>query len=329
MQINYFRLLSSIIESAGLTADFDLDRYSDQEINRLLNLASSNRVIFSLCRKIRLYGYLGLSAGMMRRVDQIIGKGEMINRQYAAALKEIKEKFVKNNIPFLIVKTDRKIDYVLSDADILVAEKDFKRANELLAQSALAQETDDKKMRWVYKFPGRAHLDIHRMGTDWYSSAFLDPDSIWEDTEERQFLGEVYQFPSAQNDWILQVLNIIFERFSLIYLDWLYFEKSSDINRAQIDRVAKTHQWYPTLQVLDRHLVKIRKEISGGLAGNNPPLPMMFSFSDVTGIFLTSLFSRRKNQHLSGYFFLYFIYCKARFVLSAESSIPFYGQGLI
>ena len=314
MKVNYFHLLETIIESEDSP---DLGVYSDKELMKLLKSASSNRVLYLLCKRIRERHYLGMKGRMPSLIGKIITKGEGIMEGYSVLLRKIKEEFQKKSISFLIVKTDRKVDYILADIDILIEDAKFNKAQLLLAEMAVSKSINDKEERWQYVFDGQLKVDIHKMESDWYSNNFLDADSIWNDTEERQFLGDIYRFPSGQNEWIFNVLNIIYEKYSLTYLDLLYFKKVKNINYLEINKIAKEHFWDNGLRILNRYLSRSSQEIR---------LPLMFSFVDFFRIFTSRLFRFRKEIRLSLYFFLYYFYCKARYYLSGGYRTSFVGR---
>lgn len=326
MKANYFYLMKAIIESENSDNIPDLGKFSNKQIMKLLKAAFSNRVLFLLGKKVKQYGYLGINSKLYYLIDKIAAKGEEINRKYAFLLGKVKEKFGENDIPFLVVKTDRKVDYIFSDLDILVEEQKFSKAQELLLEMAAGENTCGNEERWHYTFGRQIGIDAHKMGTDWYSDNFLDVASIWNDTEERQFLGGIYCFPSEQNEWIFNALNIIYERYTVTYLDLLYFKKSRNINYSEIKKIAQKHCWNNGLQTLGKYLEKIKGPVNLNAGSQKIKLPLMFSSIDFLKIFFTRLFRFPKETRLSLYFFLYYFYCKLRYWLSGGHRISFVGK---
>jgi len=325
MSLNYFQLIKKIIEPVSNQEVPKLSAFSSRELENMLKLASSNRVLLILCKNIKAAGYMGINAESSILIDKIIVSGDQINSQYAKLLKRIKNTFQENEIVFLIVKTDRKNEYVLSDVDILVKEDKFDRAKELLGEILSDNDIKDKEGRWHYKFNRKVQIDLHTTDLDWYSNEFINVDSIWEGIQERQFLGDVYKFPSAQNEWIFNALNIIYEKSTLTYLDFLFLRDNKG-NAEQIKQIAKNHGWAVGLEVFNNYLAKIKKQIAGSAQQNSFMLPQMFSVGDFAQIFIARLFSPLRNYRNSGFYFCYFIYCKLRFIVTLKQRIPFYGN---
>ena len=315
--------MKTIIESANCRDALDLGKLSDNQLLKLLKVASSNRVLFIFCKKIKHYDYLGLKGRIPHLIDKIQTQGEKIITQYSQLLKKIKKEFEKNDISFLVVKTDRKVDYILADVDILIEDTKFNKAQELLEQMAKGKKIRSEDERWHYKFNNKIQIDIHKMGTDWYSEAFIDTDTIWENTEQRQFLSNTYQFPSQQNEWIFNVLNIIYEKFTLTYLDLLFFKNTKNINYEEINAIAKKHSWDIGLRIFYKYLHKLEWMYERKSSNQKKTLPFMFPSSDFLKIFVTRFFRFPKESRLSLYFFLYYFYCKLRYWLSGGYRISY------
>ncbi len=326
MKPDYLSLILEIIDSPDNKEALDLSGLSRKDIKQLLKIANSNRVLFALSRKIREHDYLGLRKEESAIVDAICDVGEHIMNQYASGLKKIKDKFYEKNISFLIVKTDRKVDYVLSDVDLLVRKEDFERALEILRLEATSNNRDDKKARWHYRLNNRVEIDIHKEGTDWYSDDFINMHSLWEYKEERQFMGNVYSFPSAENEWIFNALNIAYEKYALTLLDWLYFRKCQGINRDRVNQISQEHGWGTGLRIFDKYFNRVEGAIVKEVAGDRISLPIMFSFIDFLKIFSNRLFCPYKNHRISSFFFLYFIFCKIRFYITGGRRLSYAGE---
>lgn len=325
-RIGYFSLIKTIIELTKRPESLKLSKLSDKEIIKILKMASVNRVLFLLCKNIKEYNYLNRIHGSYFLVNKIFLRGQEINNHYAALLRKVKRLFETNNISYLIVKTDRRVDHVLSDIDILIGKENFDKARELLGEMSIDKKICEKEARWHFKFENEVQLDIHRIGEDWYSDDFLNVADIWKNIEQREFLGNVYPFPAIQIEWILNALNIIYEKWSITYLDLLFFQKSKDISHTEVDKIAKAHGWYTGLQIFDEYINKVSKEIGESAKGDKATLPRMFSCIDFLKIFIVRLFSPYKNYRISLFYFFYFIYCKIRFILTKKSRIPFYGS---
>ncbi len=326
MKTDYFGLIRGIIESTQQNDAFNLSELSNREIMKLLKISSANRVLFLLCKNIRQYNYLEKTNRLYPLIDKIFLQGQEINNHYASLLRKIKRLFGANSIDYLIVKTERQIDYVLSDIDILVEKKRFNKAREMVEEIATDTNICDEEARWHFKFEDGTQLDIHRIGEDWYSDDFFDTTDIWKNVEYREFLGDVYPFPVAQIEWILNTLNIMYEKWSITYLDFLFFQKSRNINRIEANKIAKDHGWDIGLQILNSYLNKLEEQIKQNSKDNTIMLPIMFSNIDFLKIFIARLFSPYKNYRISLYYFLYFFYCKIRFILRGKSRVPFYGS---
>jgi len=322
---NYFYLIKKIIQPVSNHEVLNLGALSPEELKKLFKLASSNRVLLILCKNIKQNRYMGISADCSVLVDKIITAGEEINGQYARLLRKIKNKFKENDITFLIVKTDRRNEYVLSDIDILVEAGEFSMAKRLLGEVIFDNDIKEKEGRWHYKFNRKVQIDLHTTGLDWYSERFININSIWENTQERQFLGDVYRFPSEQNEWIFNALNIIYEKFTLTYLDFIFL-RSNRNNPGEIKQIAENYGWATGLHIFNNYLAKIERQIIENKQEDSFALPQMFSFLDFLQIFTLRFFSPFRNYRSSLYYFCYFIYCKLRFIFSARCRIPFYGN---
>ena len=325
-RIGYFDLIKTIIELTKRPESLKLSKLSDKEIIKLLKTASANRVLFLLCKNIKQYNYLDRTHRLNSLIDKILLQGQEINNYYASLLRKVKRLFETHNINYLIVKTDRIVDHVLSDIDITIDKESFGKARELLEEMAINKNICEKEGRWHFKFENKVQLDIHRTGEDWYSDNFLNTADIWKNVQSREFLGDFYPFPSAQIEWILNALNIIYEKYTITYLDLLFFLKSKDVNHVEISKIAQDHGWDIGLRIFNKYLSKLEKQIKQNSKDNTIILPKMFSNIDFLKIFIARLFSPYKNCRISLYYFLYFIYCKIRFILTRKSRIPFYGS---
>lgn len=321
MKTNYLGLIKTIIESTERPGSFNLNNLSDKEIKKLLKIASANRVLFLLCKNIKEYNYLDKAHELYPLIDKIYLRGQEINNDYTSLLRKVKRLFEDDNINYLIVKTDRKIDHVLSDIDILIDEEGFSKARELLEEMAIDKNILEREGGWHFRLENQVQLDIHRTGEDWYSDDFIEVADIWKNLEQREFLGDVYPFPSAQMEWILNALNIIYEKWSITYLDLLFFQKSRNINRTEVNKIAKDYGWNVGLRIFNNYLNKLENS-----KDNTVILPRMFSAIDFLKIFIARLFSPYKNYRISLFYFFYFVYCKIRFILRGKSRIPFYGS---
>lgn len=326
MKTDYFGLIKTIIESTQRYDAFNLGELSNREIIKLLKIASSNRVLFLLCKNIKQYNYLEKTHSSYPLIDKIFLDGQEINNHYASLLRKVKRLFEANGINYLIVKTYRQVDYILSDIDILVEKKRFNKARELVEEIAADTNICDKEARWHFKFEKGTQLDIHRIGEDWYSDDFLNTTDIWKNIQYREFLGDTYTFPSTQIEWILNALNIIYEKWSITYLDFLFFRKSRNINRIKVNKIARDHGWDIGLRILNSYLNRIEKQARQSSKDNTVILPRMFSAIDFLKIFMARLFSPYRTYRISLFYFLYFFYCKGRFILTGKSRIPFYGE---
>ncbi len=320
--------MKTIIEPENCCNALNLGKLSDKQLMQLLKVASSNRVLFVFCKKIKHYDYLGITGRIAQLIEKILTQGEKIIKQYSQLLKKIKIEFEKNDISFLVVKTDRKVDYILSDVDILIEDIKFNKAQELLEQMAISKKIRSEDERWHYEFKNKVQIDIHKMGTDWYSEGFIDTDTIWENTEQRQFLGSTYRFPSQKNEWIFNVLNVIYEKFTLTYLDLLFFKNTKNINYEEINAIAKKHSWDISLRIFNKYIKKLEWMYEPKAGIQKIKLPLMFSSSDFLKIFVSRLIRFPKETRLSLYFFLYYFYCKLRYWLSGGHRISYVSDWL-
>ena len=231
----------------------------------VLRLASSNRVLYSFCKAlVRLEG-INNKPDLKLLCEKILKKGDEKIAIFSSTLNRIQESFGQAEIPFLIAKTAWKLPYIFNDIDLLVKPAQYQRAVEILASLQRGKSkhwvsADDKDL---FEAPDFYKIDLH-YHFSWLSSTkpFVDPELAWLGTEERDLFGVKCSVPNPTFEWMVNALNLMFERFHITLNGCLTLRDSfSKIDTEIIREQATKYRWSGTLGRFIAHLNALNRTL--------------------------------------------------------------------
>ncbi len=312
--------------------------FKNQEWQRLFKLASANRVLYSLAKNLSQAKKASQTPYLKKNINQILVEGDKRLDKLKKTLRLVKKVLTKAKISFLIVKTEKTLSYITFDLDVLVHPKDFKKAEELMRMSeARINEYQPKDQSDIY-IPGLERIDLHKHFY-WHSSPFLDQKFLWQDYRESQIEGVKCLVPSKTVDWTLTVLNLLYERYYIPLLEFLYLvENSSEVEFAKVFKQAEKHGWIEAFKEFLEILIGLERlmfpksRLEQALSKQNilakaiPP-PVRFPFIFPT-IFTIKIFWERikRQRRLDLYQLAYYFFAKSRFYLTKGTRVPVYGD---
>ena len=297
-----------------------------------LKLASNNRVLYALLDKL-------LQEKLYRNKVELI-ELKKIGDEYQNKLRKtiifIRKKLDKAEIPFLVAKTYRPLEYVTVDVDILTKRGDFEHVKQVLsAVDAEIRECYSKKQVDII-VPGLLRIDLHK-GFFWQKSTFLDEELPWKRVSFKQIAGVTVPIPNLETEVILMLLNLLYERMYIPLLEYLFLRYTSQkVDWNVIWEQAKRYRWNQALTIIlkkfnlinqplySEPLLRDGKILTRDIKCNKLiDLPWIFSFRDIGVIFRERLI---KRQSLALKDLAYFVFSKTRFHFTQKERVPIYGH---
>ena len=289
----------------------DLRKYNLHKIDirKLLKRASANRVLYLVARRL---ASLNLQRDDLL-IKDIINKGDIYINRLRHTLKEINRVLGKNNVDYLIIKTDRPLPYITLDVDVLVKPDKIRYTMELFRKEGFKVRYFPQKKQYDIIKNGLLRIDLHA-NVNWLGTKFLDTEFLWKERRYTTIAGITCPVPSKTVEWCLTVAHILFERLYISLLDYLYLKKCEhEVNLLEILKQAKKYRWKRPFKLFYKRYIKLR---------TNGSFPYLFSPIEVIRLFVDRLLSRR----LKLFDVLYYIFCYIRYLLSSRTKVPIYGD---
>ncbi len=284
--------------------------------DEVLNYLSNNRILFSV---------LKLKKGN-EELNYLLRLGERQIRKLKKTLLFLNKKICPKCL-VLVVRTNKLIPYITWDVDLFVKESNFDKLKELLESFNWKFSSHDYSfggrisgMQLNAQKPGFLSLDIHQDFT-WQKSTCVDKKILWEKTQEVEIAGVSCETPSLEVEFLLNCANIIFEKFHLTLLDFLYLEtvlEKKGLDWNLIGSQTKKFGWDEAFKNLMNIINRIGEDLT---FGNKLIFPYLFPKKSVLSIFWAK-FKKRKTFDVIC--FLYYWYCSARYTLGRKKTLAYY-----
>lgn len=162
--------------------------------------------------------------------------------------KKVKDVLRNNNIEYVFIKTPSFFPYTSGNLDMLVREEDFAKVGKLLKKDDFVEL---KNMREPHKYLykkfdlGKEIIPIHLHERIFWSSTFLNNESIWRNRPKEPFEDFVYTLPPE--DCVLTTLaHSFYENAGVRLLDLSivkYLVESKALNWDYLKAIAANYNW--------------------------------------------------------------------------------------
>lgn len=236
----------------NLLSEIPLDKVN---WDRLLKIASRNRVIYSFCREALETNLVPATHSAL--ASQIVADGQVMRDNLyrtldfiAVNLEEVKDKF-------LLVKTVEPIPHVTWDVDLLV--KDRETASLIavkLGRSGSEVYPDDQAgLKWHCLTDGLLNIEF---GTymSWGNMKYLDTNYLWKDPATVEFEGNQFMIPRPTNSMAILMAHSIFDCQYVTFKDFYQMVRLAEMDMEwgviaqQADRLGWTDAFERMISVL-------------------------------------------------------------------------------
>jgi hypothetical protein len=327
-------------EKPDLVKDVDFQRVN---WNYVLRRASFNRVEYIFALKLLNNRAILKSDNLTNTLHELISESAVYLERLSATLKFISTIFSNEEIPFLIVKTNKGIPYVTQDVDVLVKLSDFAKAEDLLKQAKGKRERDANKHQSSMFLPGLLRIDLHK-GFFWQGSSYLDASVPWEDIRYENVSGVRCPIPSVHVELLLTIAHTVGERLHIPYLEFMFVRNSSkEANWTTIINQAEKYSWRKSMfrfisivNLLNRKLYPSEKkpliDLQPNVANLLPrvnvhgslSMPYMYPLQYTMEIFLERKPCMKINDLISN--LGYYLFATARYHYSGRLRVPIYNH---
>ena len=320
----YTLLLFYILNSQSKTLPFDLEKL---DVLHLLRRASPNRVLYVFCEKAMNFDAVRQLPYALSLCKSVIEEGDKKIIKIRKTLEHIICMFNENKIPYLVVKTVKHYPYILNDIDLLVARDDYSKATGLL-KDFWGQKSGHKKLddgcdqfdseQW-YK------IDLHYQFS-WLNSQklFIDNDIVWKNKRIKKLFGVDCFVPSESIEWMLNALNIMYERFYFSINDFVTLSMDlSFVDMALVFEQANKHQWNKSLDIFNTQFNGIKSFMDND---NKYKIifPYLYNYTDIIQSYWEQL---RKRGVFDFHETLYNLsYARMKSLFSSNEQVSMYGD---
>jgi hypothetical protein len=327
-------ILDIVTDNPAAVNSADLE---DTDWDRVLRLASLNRVLYVFARNLQSDVHIAKPPSLSRNLDTVIAEGNRWLARLKATLEFVNSTLSAASIPYLCVKTDRQPSYVTFDVDILVKPEDFEKTLKTMQKEGGQTRMFTPKDEADVDLPGLLRIDLHR-GFYCRKSEYISSDLMWENPLKKKIQGVVCPVPDITAELALMVAHSIHERFHVPLLELLFLKKMSprvdwSIMLEQADRFGwgkAARQYIAIINGLgavafnDRGLLipVSSPDIPRLTLKGKVSLPFMFPFSYSANIFR----ERRQNNRPVSLFDIgyYLLFTRARYHYTRKLRVPMY-----
>ena len=296
--------------------------------------ASNNRILDYCCRKLIQLGLIE-DENVKASVKTILLVADGYYDKIKLTLNFLNTKLAK--YPFLICKTEKDIGYVTFDVDVLFKKKDYWEILSHLQKLGGKYIECKNKLQADIIFTDLLRIDTH-INFHWQKSVFISEEKLWKNTTLKKVFGIKCYTPNLDNEVILNLLNLIYERHYIPLLDYYFLLKHvNNVNWNEIISVAIKYNWIKGLQIILNKFNQIHFFLNNRILididinnknykftkVNKLKIPFIYTYREGIHVFSERIF---KCHYFRLYEFLYFLFSKTRFDWFDNSKVPIYGH---
>lgn len=304
------KILNSLCKGVSPNIDFKRQPY-DYWIQFLKSL-SQNRVLYTASKTL-LSNPEKLTSKQISAIEKINSEGMNRQRMFQDTVDFLENSLGKENIPYLIVKTFKYLDYVTFDVDVLVPYERFKDTQRVLAKYGCEILSHPRKQgvhQRNCRKKGLLNIDLHRKFY-WQGLEHIDLDFVWASSHKREINGTECPCPSIEVDLLLHLKQLAYERYYITYLDYLAISKMLDeVDKKLLLDQAQKFGWSNSLL----YTFKLINQADG------TNFPIFFSYAQVLKQFFETIIKQRKTTFFD---LMYYHYTFLRYTLNRDR-LPYY-----
>lgn len=281
---------------------------ADIDAFEFLKNVAQNRMLYWLA--IKYSKSKNIQLPVQKFLQEIKKIGDLKSNQFVETIEIIKKIALRNNLEYIIAKGEREYQYINSDIDLLIKEKDM--------QTWLNGFLDNKYEIKNHHVFMAVHNDQYNLVREGYYKVDITTQFNWEETNyfDNEFLwnGSNNHKLNIESNLITNMGSIIFKRMSINLIDYYYLKNinSKDINWDKIKYQAKKYNWEKSLNKFLNFFENIDP--------SKDEFPALFNFSLYSEIFKEKI----KNRTFSINYFAYFILARSRYYLLNKKHLPFH-----
>lgn len=329
------KLQLALLDIAFNVDDIDLGAI---DWKRFFIEASNNRFLHYACHQIRKRA-LPVPSPYGDFIDSsILPKGDEYIRKTRKSLEFLNTVLNRENLPFLVCKTQKVFDYVSFDVDCLFSMEVLAKAIRALQESTPGKYVEcESKKQCAILYEDRATLDMHA-GFHWQGSDFIPSGQVWRNSERKTVYGiQNVLCPPITTEITLTLLNLIYERFYIPLIDYHYILVfKNEINWDEVFTTAEENHWIDGLTLcLEKFnqahsllfeeplIAHPRLKISKKKMSHSVHFPFMFTWADIARIFCERAY---KCKYIRVSDLTYIILAKTRYHIIDRYRVPIYGH---
>ncbi|MFC1621988.1 nucleotidyltransferase family protein [Patescibacteria group bacterium] len=317
---------NQIIKQIVLKDFGNMDRniFSQVRWSSLLKKASSNRVLYVFVQNLYKSDF-SLNPKQKEDLQKIIEVGNQKTKAFRDTIEFLKKNLGFQNIPYLVVKTFKYIDYVTFDVDVLVPYESFDAAQKVLADNGCQICPHPRKQGFHQRNcvkEGLLNIDLHRKFY-WQGFEHIDLDFVWKNARTRIINGIECPCPSLEADFLLHNKQLVYERYYITLLDFLavkFARKSANFDMESVVTQVEKYKWAKSFKNLLAHLNTIDTALYNK-GSNAIEMPFLYPYIQVWQQFF-EITQGQKN--IPVYDFLYYHFAFGRYYLSKKARFPYY-----
>jgi len=286
---------------------------------KLLVQVSNNRVLYVFSKNLVRYDHL-LKQSQREDLEKIIDSGQENINFLKKTLLFVKEILEKNNIDYVIFRTNKFLPFVTFDIDLLVKSETYHKTIEIFKHNGFRTVSHNKSLGGRL-FDNQINLvskkylkiDLHKRCT-WIKSFYLDEYKIFDDINFTKIEGIKVPTPNIEHEYIFNLCHALFERFYLTYLDYYCLKELSSrkkFNKEVIIKTAKKFNWLHAYNIFINETEKI----------DNFP-----HFFGEKNILRYLFFKFRSENYIDFIAFLYHYYSRIKYILNGKQKTPYYSH---
>lgn len=198
-----------------------------------------------------------------------LGKHEKKYDQWKQAFGKVKDAFLCNSVKYVFIKSPSLFPYTSGNLDVMVMEKDFSKAANLLEKTGFIELKNIREShKYLYKeFDcGKEVVAIHLHGRVCWGATFVDPDAPWARIDDRLFDDVVY--PLSAEDCLLTTLaHSFYENSAIRLLDLCIVKELVDggeVDWQYLRDTARLHNWEDGFHLSVLAYARLNEEVFGG-----------------------------------------------------------------